>query len=116
MTLHNNLSASLNSFREMRELSINEFSQEIGMSKSETQKLLKATGNPRLDTVEHIAENLEVNSEILISPTYSASDFNSSLLLLKTVDCITNLSKEDQERAAYLFHELISLFSKAKED
>ena len=55
MTLQKNMSNMMNAIRTSRKQSIAEFSEELGISRSSTQELLKGTGNPRMDTVEHLS-------------------------------------------------------------
>lgn len=109
MTLQENLSNMMNAIRTSRKQSIAEFSEELGISRSSTQELLKGTGNPRMDTVEHIAGRLNVDPLTLLSCSYSEKQLESTLLLLKTIDAFSKLPDEKKLKFASLFQELILL-------
>nr|WP_305146633.1 helix-turn-helix transcriptional regulator [Anaerovorax odorimutans] len=99
----------MNAIRTSRGQSISEFSEELGISRSSAQKLLKGTGNPRMDTVEHIAGRLEVDPLTLLSFSSSEKHLESALLLLKTLDTVSELPSEKKLKFASLFQELILL-------
>ena len=57
----------LNRIRKDRGLSITEFSEELGIARSSLQAILNGTGNPRSDTIEHIAANLNIDYRTLLT-------------------------------------------------
>ncbi|MFQ8602963.1 MAG: helix-turn-helix domain-containing protein [Anaerovoracaceae bacterium] len=107
MTLQRNLSNFMNAIRSSRKQSITEFAEEIGISRSEMQQILKGTCNLRIDTVKYIADKLNVDPLILLFPSYSKSQQEFALLLLNTLNAFSKLPKEKQDEAAKLFHKLI---------
>lgn len=68
MALTDNLANHLNQIRRRRGLSVAEFAEELGVSRSSLQSMLNGSGNPRTDTIEYIARRLETNPLILLSP------------------------------------------------
>ena len=56
MVLQKNLSAAMKVIRAARKQSITEFSEDLGIARSSLQDILNGTGNPRMDTVEYIAD------------------------------------------------------------
>lgn len=66
MSLRENLAHSMNIIRTARQLSICEFSEELYIARSTMQDILSGTGNPRMDTVEHIAEQLRIDPLALL--------------------------------------------------
>lgn len=107
VTLQRNLSNFMNAIRSSRKQSITEFAEEIGISRSEMQQILKGTCNLRIDTVKYIADKLNVDPLILLFPSYSKSQQEFALLLLNTLNAFSKLPKEKQDEAAKLFHKLI---------
>ena len=89
-----------------RKLSVTDFSEETGISRSAMQEILKGTCNPRIDTVEHIAKNLHVHPAALLFPACSNSQLEFTLLLLQTLEAFSKLPKKRQLRAAKLFYHL----------
>ena len=106
MSLQQNLSNFMNTIRLSRNQSITEFAEEIGVSRSEMQHILKGTCNPRIDTLKYIAKNLDV------VPSYTEPQQDFALLLLRTLDAFLELPEDQQENAVYLFHQLILLMKK----
>jgi len=99
----------MNTIRLSRKQSITEFAEEIGISRSEMQNILKGTCNLRLDTIRYIADKLSIHPSVLLFPSYSGSQLEYALLLLQTIDVFSHLPEDQQTKAAELFHELILL-------
>ena len=112
MSLQQNLSNFMNTIRLSRNQSITEFAEEIGVSRSEMQHILKGTCNPRIDTLKYIAKNLDVDPATLILPSYTEPQQDFALLLLRTLDAFLELPEDQQENDVYLFHQLILLMKK----
>lgn len=109
MNLQQNLSNYLNAIRRHKNQSLTEFSQEIGVARSTLQELLRGTGNPRLDTIQVMADGLGVHSMELLSSEYSQQQIQFAYILLETIKTFSSLPKEKKTTAAYLFHELIMM-------
>lgn len=88
MAICETLGDHLNRIRKARGLSITEFSEELGIARSSLQAILSGTGNPRCDTIEHIAGHLNVDYRMLLSdpqtnlPIYPTDQQLRSLFLL----------------------------------
>lgn len=67
MAICKTLGKNLNRVRLDRGLSITEFSEELGIARSSLQSILNGTGNPRSDTIEHIAGRLCTDYRALLS-------------------------------------------------
>lgn len=109
MTLQQNLSNTMRAIRFARKQSITEFSEEIGVSRSEVQEILRGSSNPRLDTIQCIADNLHIDPIVLISSSITPNQLEVTLMLLKSFDFFHKLSSEEQDRADYLLKEFIAL-------
>lgn len=97
----------MNAIRSSRKQSITEFAEEVGISRSEMQQILKGKCNLRIDTIKYIANQLNVDPELLLFPPYSKPQHEFALLLLNTLSAFSKLPEEKQKEAARLFHELI---------
>lgn len=109
MTLQKNLANVMKAIQTSRKLSIADFSEELGISRSSLQKLLNGNGNPRMDTVEHIAKRLKTNPTTLLSCSFTEEQWKASLLLLQPLDVVSKMPSEKRYMAAFLLHELILL-------
>ena len=67
MSLSSNFSKNLSSMRKSCNSTLTEFAEEISVSRSYLQSALNGSCNPTLDTVEHIAEKLQVSPDLLLS-------------------------------------------------
>ena len=68
VTIMRNLADYLNMIRTDRGMSITEFSEELGISRSCMQLLLSGKANPRVDTLEHLVTRLGLNaSDLMVS-------------------------------------------------
>ena len=70
MPLVETLSERLKEMRSKKGCSVAEFAEELGISRSSLQSLLNGKGNPRIDTIEHMAKQLGIDPlELLTSET-----------------------------------------------
>lgn len=67
MAIRENLARHLHMIREQRGMTITQFSEQCGIARSSMQLILSGKGNPRLDTIEHIARRLDVSPLSLLS-------------------------------------------------
>ena len=96
--------------RAMRgDLSLAEFSQEIGIAKSTLEAIEKCKSSIRLDTLEQICDRLDVPMQALLSN--SLTDGQMKLLdhLLSSADWYNKLSEPGQREAADAIQRLLLL-------
>lgn len=62
------LARKLRQIKEERGLSVVAFSEELDISRSALQTILSGKGNPRTDTIEHIAKKLNISPIVLLAP------------------------------------------------
>lgn len=113
MALQKNLSDSMNLIRAKRQQSITEFSEELGISRSSMQEILKGTANPRIDTVEHIAKQLQMDPLILLSPENVHA--NPVMPLVQTIQMISSMNPRQRQRFMALFAELVSIIDEVED-
>ncbi|NBI63075.1 XRE family transcriptional regulator [Clostridiales bacterium] len=109
MLLRKNLTDAMNALRRSRSLSITAFSEEVGISRSSMQALLNGTGNPRMDTVEHVAARLCLDPAVLLSGSLTRPQLDVAISLLRALDFFASFSDEEKEKFASLFLEMISM-------
>lgn len=105
MGLQHNLAAHLLEIRTARKLSLSEFSAELGIARSSLQSILRGASNPRMDTVEVIAQSLGVAPIALLSePNNCPADTMAQQITslsqsqrLRLVACLTEITELLQE-------------------
>ncbi len=107
MSLQKNLANAMKAFKASRHLSISDFSEELGISCSSMQTLLKGSGNPRMDTIEHIAAQLEIEPHVLLSVSFSESQLEFAMHILDSLDFFSKLSTAEREAFASLFLKML---------
>lgn len=108
MGLQHNLAAHLQEIRAARKLSLSEFSAELGIARSSLQSILRGASNPRMDTVELIAQSLGVEPTALLSePNASPAD--------ALAQQITSLPPPQRLRLAACLAEIAELLQEGSE-
>lgn len=67
MPINGNIARVMQKIKQERHLSIQEFSDELGITKSAAQIYLKGKGNPRADTLELLAKGCGLSITQLVS-------------------------------------------------
>ena len=111
MVLQKNLSAAMKVIRAARKQSITEFSEDLGIARSSLQDILNGTGNPRMDTVEYIADQLNVSPMALLSGSFQDEQLQTALLLVQTIDAVSKLSEDQLLEFGELFQKMILLLT-----
>ena len=111
MTIRKNLSKVLHSCQHGR--SLEEYSSELGVSKSMLQTYLSGQGNPRADTLEQIAERLNLSPVGLLSGEEPKGYYVPPLL--NTLEAVSNLSEEERRQFCSCFHQLLLLLGQEYE-
>ena len=96
-----NFAANLNAIRRLRNLSLSEFSRELGIPKSTLQSIL-ADGNTSLHTALYIADSLNVPLSSLTGEIIPSRSLDSILSLLDCLEWFNNLS--DKKRKIVTSH------------
>ena len=110
MGLHENIAATIRTIMEQKQKSLTEFSEELGISRTALYDYLKARGNPSIDTIEQIAEKLEISPAALMTGLMDMDHKEIVLLLLDTIQSVAELSEENRVRFAELFLEMVGLW------
>lgn len=75
MRLQDILAQRLREIRQARGLTIQQFAEELAIARSSLQSILRGNSNPRIDTVELIAQNLHMTpAELLSEPKRSPEE------------------------------------------
>lgn len=111
MEMQENMAEMIRLIMEKRKMSLQEFSQELEISRSMLQAYLKGEGNPSLKTVVHLGEKMGVEPAILLTGMAGLERTDIAELLLDTLGGVAELSGEKKRRMAELFLEIIQLWS-----
>lgn len=93
--------ANLSAIREMRKLSIAEFSQELEVPKSTLQNILSKDGDTTLHTALLIANRLGLPLDTLTGEECSSIHPKLLLSIMTCLDCFVKLPEEDQVEVAF---------------
>lgn len=93
MTLRENFTDSMNAIFETRHCTLSEFAEELSISRSCLQEILKGRSNPTLETVELIASQLGMEPFCLFA--YSGQQLSGICLISQFVNHSFELSEED---------------------
>ena len=110
MGIQENMSAFINAMKRQKAVSTTELSAELEISRSTLQEYLNGTGNPRAETIDHLAEKLGVDPVVMVSGRFNPSQLHIASLLLSTLEAYTQLPKEKQTQFAELFLQMLSLW------
>ena len=109
MSSNENLARILMQHKREYGLSFEDLAQKLKMGKTSTVNYCNGTGNPRMDTIQRLAEALNVPiTEIVSDPLPGQEQAETIILAAKA---ISGLGPEQRKRAIQLFHELAALFS-----
>ena len=107
MLLCHNLSVSVKAARQELELSNEEMARCSGISRTTLTGILRGEGNPRLSTVERIAEKLGLEPVRLLCFAHNDEERVFLEQTLEMVDKAGDLSPDKRERFMELFRALV---------
>lgn len=115
MSISTNLAENLKAIRTAKKKSLTDFAEELCISRSRLQTILKGDCNLQISTLNQIASCLNTDSLTLIQSPYSSDQLSNAVLLLDILEAYRQLSEEDRNTAAELFHQLITLIDDASD-
>lgn len=105
-----NLAHNLRAYRLAQNKSMQEFSVELGISKTTLHKLEQGTNHFSSATLEHIAARLGVHPASLLGDT---SEFEAGLLIYSIAFALSSMSRSDLAEAEAHLQALIQLMQPA---
>lgn len=109
MTLQKNLSSTMKTIYISRKKTLSAFSDELGISRSSLQEILKGSSNPRIDTIEQIANQLDMDPLVLLSTSYSEEESKLLIPLFQFTDAACSLPYSKRAELAAHFHAIIRI-------
>lgn len=98
MNIHNNIALFLKQYLLRSNMTKEECADALGIAKSSLQSYLNGTGNPRADTIEQIANSLNVSiAELVSDGSYHLPDRSYHPALAKLVQDVMILLKDIDE-------------------
>lgn len=113
MSLQENIAAAMRTIMEQKQKSLTEFAAELDISRNALYDYLRAKGNPSIATLEHIAEKLDVTPAFLMLGTLEDDKREVTLVLLNTIQKLSELPQEKRLRLAELFLEMVTLWNES---
>ncbi len=111
MTLRENLADSMAAIRRAQKKSLSEFAEELAISRSSLQDILKGKGNPTLSTVELVADQLELDPLLLLSCSEGKAHVAARLSYL--FDWFHQLPDDKQQEFVAAFNTILSMLTDA---
>ncbi len=116
MALQENLASVMRAYKQHHHQSLTEFADYLEISRSTLQEYINGTGNPRIDTLEHLATKLDLDPMILLSGTFDQTQMKVAFLLMDLVEAISQLDSAKRKRFAELFLQLTQLWDAVLEE
>ena len=114
MGMQQNMADLICAIKKQRGKSVMGLSEELEISASTLQDYLKGKGNPTVKRVERLAEKLEIDPIALVSGSVDPEKRQIILLLLDTIQEVSELPQSKRVRFAELFLELVQLWEEEK--
>ncbi len=115
MNLQDALSANLSALKRSRGQTTAELAEDLGVSRSNLQKMLNKQANPTIDTIQYMAEQIEADPLMLLFGDYSGKQHVLMLHLLQSMVLVSDLGPGQRRRLAELIQQIISLFGEENE-
>ncbi len=109
--MQEHLAAIIRLMMERQNKSLTEFSEELEISRSMLQDYLNADGNPRIATIEHLGQKLNVDPSVLLTGKVDGNRPEIILRLLEAIQEIAVLNDAKKLRLAELFMEMVKLWN-----
>ena len=109
MTLKRKMSKFLRMQRAEKRLSVAEFSEKLDISKATLQGYLSGEGNPTLDTVDHIAGRLGVDSISLLAGVCS-EELREGMYFSKALCKLEAMTSEARQEFQELASRMLALW------
>ena len=115
VNLQDALSANLSALKRSRGQTTAELAEDLGVSRSNLQKMLNKQANPTIDTIQYMVEQIEADPLMLLFGDYSGKQHVLMLHLLQSMVLVSDLGPGQRRRLAELIQQIISLFGEENE-
>lgn len=110
MGIQENMANMIRTIKRSRGKSTVEFSEELEISPSTLQEYMKAKGNPTIQMIERLAEKMNIDPIALMSGKIDEEQYQIVVLMLDTIQAVSDLPQPKRLKFAELFLELIHLW------
>lgn len=111
MGIQKNVASILQLYMAEKHKTFAEFSDELQIARSSLQLYLKGEGNPTIQTIEQMAEKMEMDPAILLTGMLDLDKREIAYTLLTTLQKVGALPKEKQLRFVDLFLQMLQLWN-----
>lgn len=114
MDMSKHLAAMLQAFYEKSDQSKAEFSASLEISRTSMNDYLSGVGNPRLETVQHLADKLNVEPSVLLFGMSIDNQTQADALLsfIKGTQLLSALTAQERQEFAMLALRMLELLNK----
>lgn len=114
MGIQQNLADAMRIIKERRNISLVDFSEELGISCSTLQEYFHGQGNPTILMVEHIASKLNLDPIALMSGVLEPNQIDVLLLFLESVQKVSYLPQYKKRQFVRLLRQMIELWEETE--
>ena len=114
MKIRENIATILKLAKEARHMTLTEFADFLQISRSQLQALMNQTANPRIGTIEHIADRLGISVEVLIGTTFTGKLSAIITFILETIKLPEILPEQNRAVLTKLLIKFIRLLIKSE--
>lgn len=111
MGIQKNMANTLRLYMTENHKTLAELSEELQIARSSLQKYIKGEGNPSIQTVEQMAQKMEMDPAVLLTGMLDLDKQEIAYPLLTTIEKVSLLPKEKQLRFVDLFLQMLQLWS-----
>ena len=109
MEISKNLAANILLYKQNHDLTTVELAEELHLAVSTTQEYLNGNGNPRADTLEMLARQMNLSVTDLISSPHS--ELVPAAIVLRAAQEFASLPNHKRDRGIQLFLSLVELWA-----
>ena len=111
MGIQQNMADTIRMIMTLREKTLEEFAEDLEISRSTLQEYIKARGNPTALMIEHLAKKLDIDPAVLMTGLLDLDRREIVLLLLNAIQAVSELPEVKRIRFAELFLEMVHLWN-----
>ena len=110
MEIQENMASVIRAFKDLHKKSLDEFADELGISRSALQEYLSGNGNPNLNTLKQIASSLNIDVTFLITGSFSDSQLHVIVRLFEIHGVLPDISQSDRIRVADMIRTILNIW------
>lgn len=108
--IRRNMANTLRLYMEEHNKTLIEYAEDLEIARSSLQQYMKGEGNPSVDTIERIAQKMDMDPVTLLTGTLDGVQRERAWDLLTAIQQVSALSEKKRLRFVELFMEIMQLW------